>query len=107
MTTKLYANYRTVNSVALLLAVTIATACGQSPTSPVPNPSPSPGGASGIAPAPGSAQAGVALCHRTEGSTEFVPLTVAVAAVDPHLAHGDVRVGDAVPGQPGAIMTAE
>lgn len=93
---------------ALLLAVTMSTACGQSPVDPGASPGPSAQARSGVParpPASGPADH-VSLCHRTEGSNAFVPLTVAAAAVDAHLTHGDVRVGDAVPGQPGAIMAA-
>ena len=110
MTANFYTSYQTMSSVALLLAVTIATGCGQSPVAPVAGASPSTGGLSGAAPAKapasGSGQVKVALCHRTEGSNGFVPLTVAAAAVGAHLSHGDIRVGDPVPGQGGAIMTA-
>ncbi len=41
------------------------------------------------------------ICHRTGGSAEFILISVAPSAVEPHLAHGDGRLGEAVPGQPG------
>ena len=106
---KIYTGDKTMSCFALLLAATTATACGQSPVAPGADASPSTGGLSGaaFAKAPASGQVRVALCHRTEGSHAFVPLTVAAAAVDAHLTHGDVRIGDAVPGEPAAIMTAD
>lgn len=48
----------------------------------------------------GSSSGKVDICHRTEGTNDFIPITVALPALDAHLAHGDARVGDPVPGQP-------
>ncbi|MGD8869737.1 MAG: hypothetical protein PVI01_19105 [Gemmatimonadales bacterium] len=42
----------------------------------------------------------VDICHLTSGANNFILISVAPAAVDAHLAHGDGRVGDLVPGQP-------
>jgi hypothetical protein len=41
------------------------------------------------------------LCHRTGGRKPFVNIVVAETAVPAHLAHGDGRVGERVPGQTG------
>lgn len=51
-----------------------------------------------------AAKAGVVLCHRTEGSNGFVRISVAESAVAAHLAHGDGRVGEAVPGYPDRVF---
>ena len=43
----------------------------------------------------------VDICHRVTGATGYVPLTIDVADLDFHLAHGDAPVGYPVPGQAG------
>lgn len=48
----------------------------------------------------------VDICHTTEGVNSFILISVAATAVDAHLAHGDGRVGDLVPSQPGMIFDA-
>ena len=48
-----------------------------------------------------NANAKTDICHRTGGAAEFILISVAPAAVAPHVAHGDGRLGEAVPGQPG------
>jgi hypothetical protein len=95
----------------LLLAATLVMAigCGDGPTNPAaPTGTPGPLGddrAASITPEPLAARATVqpkvSLCHRTEGTQAFVMLSVPASAVDAHRAHGDGRVGDAVPGRPG------
>ena len=47
-------------------------------------------------------QAKVAICH--EGDDGYELIEIAAPAVDAHLAHGDGFVGDAVPGQDGAVF---
>ena len=47
-------------------------------------------------------QGKIDICHRTQGSQKFMLLSVAASALDAHLAHGDGRVGDPVPGAPGS-----
>lgn len=54
----------------------------------------------------GSATA-VQLCHKTAGANPFIPITVAVPAVDAHLQHGDGRFGQPVPGRPGMTFNAD
>lgn len=39
------------------------------------------------------------VCHRTEGSSEFVSIPIANPAIQSHLNHGDLRPGDPVAGQ--------
>jgi hypothetical protein len=46
----------------------------------------------------------ITLCHRTEGSNDFIRITVADAAVAAHLAHGDGAIGDPVPNLPGMVF---
>jgi hypothetical protein len=41
------------------------------------------------------------ICHRREGTGEFIALSIGSPALDAHLAHGDALVGAPVPGQPG------
>jgi hypothetical protein len=45
----------------------------------------------------------VTLCHRT-GAGFYVEITVGAAAEPAHLAHGDGKIGDPVPGQPGKVF---
>jgi hypothetical protein len=45
----------------------------------------------------------VQLCHKT-GASFYVPIEVSVSAVPAHLAHGDGKIGEAVPGQTGKVF---
>lgn len=90
-------------------AATILAGCGngaKNPTAPsatslsVPSPA-----APGEAVAQGTSK--IDICHRTEGAREFVLISVAAASVDAHLRHGDGRVGDPVPNQPGMVFGAD
>jgi hypothetical protein len=47
----------------------------------------------------------VSLCHRT-GNGRYVPIEVSVNAEPAHRAHGDGKVGEAVPGSPGRFFVA-
>src|SRR3954463_9924409 len=47
------------------------------------------------------------VCHRTDGATAFILITVADASVAAHLRHGDGRVGASVPGHPGMVFGAD
>jgi hypothetical protein len=47
----------------------------------------------------------VALCHRT-GNGSYHLISVSISAEPAHRAHGDAKVGEAVPGQPGKVFTA-
>ena len=38
------------------------------------------------------------VCHRTEGINEFILINIADPAVESHIAHGDAKPGDPVPG---------
>jgi hypothetical protein len=91
---------------ALLSVLTMA--CGNT-TSPV---APAPAGRSPLAGASDSTSnrpdgTKVQLCHRTGGANPFVPLTVAAAAVDAHIEHGDGRAGQPVPGMAGMTFNAD
>jgi hypothetical protein len=52
-------------------------------------------------------QAAVQICHLTEGAREWVPISVPQPAAENLIAHGDGRIGGAVPGQPGMKFDAE
>ena len=45
-------------------------------------------------------QGAAVLCHRTDGSKGFVKILIAEAAIADHIAHGDGRVGELLPGNP-------
>lgn len=47
----------------------------------------------------------VELCHRT-GNGSYHLISVSINAEPAHRAHGDAKVGEAVPGQPGKVFTA-
>jgi hypothetical protein len=47
----------------------------------------------------------VTLCHRT-GAGFYVIISVGADAEPAHLAHGDGRIGDAVPGMPGKTFSS-
>jgi len=73
-------------------ALLISVACGT-------------GGGSPAAPSLGDvavlgteAQGRTSLCHGTEGTSAFTPVSIADPSVQTHEAHGDLRPGDAVPG---------
>lgn len=102
-----------INAVAgafLLASAAILSGCG-SPASPV---APSIGSApvasvagstsprSAVAPSPRQSQ--ISICHSTEGAPAFLPLSIAGAALDAHLGHGDALVGAVVPGLPQMIF---
>jgi hypothetical protein len=38
------------------------------------------------------------VCHRTEGTNEFILINIADPALEAHIAHGDAKPGDPVPG---------
>lgn len=89
---------------ALLSAIAISARCSAdvNPVSPASTPSAAslPPGSSMVA-AHRPADAGkLAICHRTESTTGFMVISVAAAALDAHLAHGDGRPGAPVPDQP-------
>ena len=71
---------------------------GASPT-PTPTPVPTP------TPAPGGEQK-VELCHRT-GNGSYHMIEISVSAEPAHRAHGDGKVGEAVPGQAGKTFAAD
>jgi hypothetical protein len=59
----------------------------------------------GVNPEPEQEGLKVSLCHRT-GAGFFVLISVSIDAEPAHLAHGDGRPGQAVPGQPGKVFTS-
>lgn len=102
-------------ALSLALGSLFLFACdrGALPTSPAAQPSAAPGGGSApvasVDPSGGvssAAKGKVSLCHRSDGSRGYVPISVAEPAVSAHLAHGDVRVGDPVPGAAGMEFDA-
>lgn len=101
---------RLVIPVLLAGATVMAVSCARDVSNPV-----APGTVPAQAPPPpnGSAPVGAAspqyanICHRSEGTNQFVPLTVADATIDTLIAHGDARPGDPVPGQPGMILSPD
>ena len=52
------------------------------------------------------AEAKVQLCHRT-GNGSYHMIEVSVNAEPAHRAHGDAKAGEAVPGSPGRMFTAD
>ncbi len=87
-------------------AAIVATACDgraanpAAPDATIVADSASAGAATGLVSGPLS-QSRLDVCHRTAGSEDFILLSVAAAALDAHLKHGDGRVGFPVPAQPG------
>jgi hypothetical protein len=79
-----YVNTATVNAVAGTLAVSAADASHYL----------------GVEPSDGPK---VQLCHRT-GAGFFVHIEVGAPAEPAHLAHGDGKIGEAVPNQPGMVF---
>jgi hypothetical protein len=59
------------------------------------------------APGPADADAKVDVCHRTSGDNTFFLLSVAPSSVAAHMAHGDGKIGDPVPSQPGMGFGAD
>ena len=57
-------------------------------------------GSAGALPHRASDNGKLAVCHRTQRTNGFVLISIAAAALDAHLAHGDGRPGESVPGQP-------
>lgn len=58
-------------------------------------------------PDPADANAKIDVCHRTSGNNTFILLSVAPGAVTAHMAHGDGKIGDPVPSQPGMRFGAD
>ena len=54
-----------------------------------------------------SGGAKINICHQTKGGTDFVAIFVGAGALAAHENHGDVRVGHAVPGQDGMVMSED
>jgi hypothetical protein len=103
---------RLVVPVLLAGATVIAVSCardGSNPVAPgtVPASAQPPSSSNGGAPVGAVSQQQANVCHRTEGTNQFVPMTVADATIDTLIAHGDARPGDAVPGQPGMILSPD
>src|SRR5262245_25373214 len=100
---------RLVVAVMLAGATVLAVSCARDVSNPV-APATVPAGAerpssNGDAPVGAGSQQQANVCHRADGSNQFVPITVAEATIDTLIAHGDARPGDPVPGQPGMILS--
>ena len=76
-------------SLAMIL-LGASVACAQSPATP------------DLPAATGTSDLTVAVCHKAPGSTTFALMYMTDGEVPPHLAHGDGRVADLVPGQSNA-----
>ena len=102
---------RSVGLLGLVTAMAIAMACGDSGVS---NPAaPSATGPSGISPTSAGdgesllvslGQEKTTICHRHPQTGAFTPVSLPATVIDAHLAHGDGRVGDSVPGRDGTIF---
>jgi hypothetical protein len=92
--------------LGVLLAGMFISSCrgANSPTSPTPTPQPTQVNLTGHASSSTAVVAGgqtkTEICHRT-GAAQFILISVAEPAVDAHIGHGDGRIGNPVPGQPG------
>lgn len=87
--------------LSLTGALIVAVACENSVNSVAPT------GVSSVAAETSASSAGqdkIDICHRTQGRQQFMLLSVAASAVAAHMAHGDGRVGDPVPGAPGTTF---
>lgn len=62
-------------------------------------------GADCTVPVPPVETAKITLCHKT-GNGSYHAITVALDAEPAHRAHGDAKIGEAVPGQPGKVFGA-
>jgi hypothetical protein len=51
--------------------------------------------------------ANVSICHVTQGSGEFILMSVPPSALDAHMRHGDARPGDPVPERSGMKFAAD
>lgn len=96
--------------LALLSATVISAGCGAE-GNPV-----APGGVATGSLVPGSSTVAahrpaddgkLEICHRTQGTTGFMLISVAAIAFEAHLAHGDGRPGDPVPDQPGRTFGSD
>lgn len=91
-----------------LVAASVAVACGRNPVSPG-DASTSAASGSALAVPTGAqlaaSQEKLGICHRT-GHGAFHLITIAAAAIDAHLNHGDGLVGSAVPDLPGWTFTS-
>jgi hypothetical protein len=85
------------------IGILVAMACESGVNTPA-RPSGTP--VAGDASAAALRQPKIDICHRTGRSSEFILISVAEPAVAAHIAHGDGRVGDPVPGQPGMTFDA-
>ena len=94
----------------LLATIVVVTACGTTSNNPL---APSAALSSGTGQEISAAHNGhfltvsarqTAVCHRTNGTNPFIPLSVSPAALDAHLAHGDAVPGAAVPGDTGMVF---
>lgn len=87
-----------------LIGATISTGCSADANPVAPGGTPTVGalvpGSSIVAAHRPADDGKLAICHRTQGTTEFMLISVAAIALDGHLGHGDGRPGDPVPDQP-------
>ena len=96
-----------LSTAALLGAITISAGCsaGVNPVAPAANSTDGSFVAGSATESNRPANNGkLAICHRTPGTNEFVLISIATAALDAHMGHGDGRPGDPVPGQPGRTL---
>ena len=92
--------------VLVTSAIAVMIACGEVSQNPL-TPSATSSFDSAVSPGTSTsigAEAKVDICHRTKGTKAFVAISVAASALEAHVAHGDVPVGDPVPGSPGMIF---
>jgi hypothetical protein len=103
---------RHVFTLLLVGATTCLVGCGTAPQNPAaPSNAAAPtddhvaSSAASELPMAAAAQTSGEICHRT-GANQFVHLSVASAAVNAHLKHGDGLVGGPVPEHPGMTFDA-